>query len=46
MIQALDENHWKNIKSAELTSIIAACSDFTSKPLHKIKEAIPEALRV
>jgi hypothetical protein len=32
-------------KSAELTSIIAACSDFT-EAVAQNQEAIPEALRV
>jgi hypothetical protein len=41
MIQALDENHWKSLKSSELTNIIAACSGLYLEAVSQNQEATP-----
>ncbi|WP_310377620.1 PIG-L family deacetylase [Flavobacterium sp.] len=44
MIQALDENHWKTIKSDELKKIIAACSGLYLEAVAQNQEANPGSL--
>ncbi|AOW10340.1 PIG-L family deacetylase [Flavobacterium gilvum] len=41
MIQALDENHWKTIKSEEIKKIIAACSGLYLEAVSNTQEATP-----
>jgi LmbE family N-acetylglucosaminyl deacetylase len=41
MIQALDENHWKTVKSSEIKNIIAACSGLYLEAIAQNQEAIP-----
>lgn len=41
MIQALDENHWKTVKSYELTNLIAACSGLYLEAVAQNQEATP-----
>lgn len=41
MIQALDENHWKTIKSEEIKKIIAACSGLYLEAVSTSQEATP-----
>jgi LmbE family N-acetylglucosaminyl deacetylase len=41
MIQALDENHWKTVKSSELSNIIAACSGLYLEAVAQNQEVIP-----
>ena len=44
MIQSLDENHWKIIKSEELKKIIAACSGLYLEAVAQNQEANPGSL--
>lgn len=44
MIQSLDENHWKEIKSEELKNIIAACSGLYLEAVAQDQEATPGSL--
>jgi LmbE family N-acetylglucosaminyl deacetylase len=44
MIQALDENHWKTVKSSELKNIIAACSGLYLEAVAQNQEAIPGSI--
>ncbi len=44
MIQALDENHWKIVKSSELKNIIAACSGLYLEAVAQNQEAIPGSI--
>ncbi|HEU4790472.1 MAG TPA: PIG-L family deacetylase [Flavobacterium sp.] len=41
MIQALDENHWKTVKSEEIKKIIAACSGLYLEAVSNSQEATP-----
>ena len=41
MIQALDENHWKIVKSEEIKKIIAACSGLYLEAVSNSQEATP-----
>jgi LmbE family N-acetylglucosaminyl deacetylase len=41
MIQALDKNHWKTVKSSELTNIIASCSGLYLEAVAQNQEATP-----
>ena len=41
MIQALDENHWKTVKSDEIKKIIAACSGLYLEAVSNSQEATP-----
>ena len=41
MIQALDENHWAPLKSAEIKEIIAACSGLYLEAIAQNQEATP-----
>lgn len=41
MIQALDENHWKTIKSEEIKNIIAACTGLYLEAVSNTQEATP-----
>ncbi|MBP4142149.1 PIG-L family deacetylase [Flavobacterium sp. P4023] len=41
MIQALDENHWSPLKSAEIKEIIAACSGLYLEAVAQNQEATP-----
>ncbi|EIA07398.1 PIG-L family deacetylase [Flavobacterium frigoris] len=41
MIQTLEENHWKTLKSNELTNIIAACSGLYLEAVSQNQEATP-----
>jgi LmbE family N-acetylglucosaminyl deacetylase len=41
MIQALDENHWKTVKSSELTNIISSCSGLYLEAVSQNQEANP-----
>lgn len=41
MIQALDENHWKPIKSEDITKVIAACSGLYLEAVANNQEATP-----
>ena len=41
MIQALDENHWKAIKSEEIKKIIAACSGLFLEAVSNTQEVTP-----
>jgi len=41
MIQTLDENHWKTIKSEELKKIIASCSGLYLEAVAQNQEATP-----
>ncbi len=43
LIQALDENHWKNIKANEVKKIIAACSGLYLEAVAGTQEATPGA---
>ncbi len=44
MIQSLDENHWKTIKSEELKKIISACSGLYLEAVAINQEATPGSL--
>ena len=44
MMQNLDENHWKNIKSEELKKIIAACSGLYLEAVAQNQEANPGSI--
>lgn len=44
MIQSLDENHWKEIKSEELKNIISACSGLYLEAVAQDQEATPGSL--
>jgi hypothetical protein len=44
MIQALDENHWKPIKSEEIKNTIAACAGLYLEAVAQNQEATPESL--
>lgn len=41
MIQALDENHWKTVKSEEIKKIIANCSGLFLEAVSSTQEATP-----
>ncbi|WP_413998565.1 PIG-L family deacetylase [Flavobacterium sp. W1B] len=41
MIQSLDENHWKTLKSEEIKNIIAACSGLYLEAVAQNQEATP-----
>lgn len=41
MIQSLDENHWKTVKSEEIKIIIAACSGLYLEAVSNSQEATP-----
>jgi len=41
MIQALDENHWKTLKSSEISNIIAACAGLYLEAVAQDQEAVP-----
>ena len=41
MIQSLDENHWKMIKSEEIKKIIASCSGLYLEAVANVQEATP-----
>jgi LmbE family N-acetylglucosaminyl deacetylase len=43
MIQALDENHWKTIKSEEIKKTIAACAGLYLEAVAQNQEATPES---
>ena len=44
MIQSLDENHWKQIKSQEIKETIAACAGLYIEAVAQNQEAIPGSL--
>lgn len=44
MIQSLDENHWKQIKSEEIKETIAACAGLYIEAVAQNQEAIPGSL--
>ena len=44
MIQALDENHWKTVKSEEIKKIIADCSGLFLEAVSNSQEATPGSL--
>jgi len=44
MIQALNENHWKTVKSEEIKKIIAACSGLYLEAVSNSQEATPGSL--
>lgn len=44
MIQALDENHWKIVKSEEIKKIIAACSGLYLEAVSNSQEATPGSI--
>ena len=44
MIQSLDKNHWKEIKSEELKNIIASCSGLYLEAVAQDQEATPGSL--
>jgi LmbE family N-acetylglucosaminyl deacetylase len=44
MIQALDENHWKMVKSEEIKKIIAACSGLYLEAVSDSQEATPGSI--
>lgn len=44
MIQSLDENHWKQIKSEEIKETIAACAGLYLEAVAQNQEATPESL--
>ncbi len=44
MIQSLDENHWKIIKSEEIKKTIAACAGLFLEAVAQNQEATPESL--
>jgi LmbE family N-acetylglucosaminyl deacetylase len=44
MIQALDENHWKIIKSSEIKNTIAACAGLYLEAVAQNQEAAPGSL--
>ncbi|HRA74209.1 MAG TPA: LmbE family protein, partial [Flavobacterium sp.] len=44
MIQALDENHWKLIKSEEIKNVIAACAGLYMEAVAQNQEATPGSL--
>ncbi|MGQ7944260.1 PIG-L family deacetylase [Flavobacterium sp. WC2509] len=44
MIQALDENHWKTIKSDEIKKIIADCSGLFLEAVSTAQEATPGSI--
>jgi LmbE family N-acetylglucosaminyl deacetylase len=44
MIQALDENHWKTIKSEEIKKIIASCSGLYLEAVSNAQEATPGSI--
>ncbi|WP_338407537.1 PIG-L family deacetylase [uncultured Flavobacterium sp.] len=44
MIQSLDENHWKEIKTTEIKKIIAACSGLYLEAVVENQEATPGSL--
>jgi hypothetical protein len=44
MIQSLDENHWKTIKSEEIKKTIAACAGLYLEAVAQNQEATPESL--
>ncbi len=44
MIQTLDENHWKEIKSDEIKKVIAACSGLYLEAVAENQETTPGAL--
>ena len=41
MIQTLDENHWKTVKSEEIKKIIAACAGLYLEAVADTQEATP-----
>ena len=44
LIQALDENHWKEIKSLDLKNIISACSGLYLEAVAQNQEATPGSI--
>ena len=44
MIQSLDENHWREIKTGEIKKIIAACSGLYLEAVAENQEATPGSL--
>ena len=44
MIQALDENHWKNVKSEEIKKIIADCAGLFLEAVSNSQEATPGSI--
>ncbi|MBW4361551.1 PIG-L family deacetylase [Flavobacterium taihuense] len=44
MIQALDENHWKIVKSEEIKKIISACSGLYLEAVSNSQEATPGSI--
>jgi len=44
MIQALDENHWKTVKSEEIKKIIADCSGLFLEAVSNSQEATPGSI--
>lgn len=44
MIQSLDENHWKEIKSSAIKEIIAACSGLYLEAIAQNQEATPGSI--
>ena len=44
MMQALDENHWKTLKSKEIKNIIAACSGLYLEAVAQNQEATPGSI--
>lgn len=44
MIQALDENHWKTVKSEEIKKIISACSGLYLEAVSNSQEATPGSI--
>lgn len=44
MIQALDENHWKAVKSEEIKKIITACSGLYLEAVSSSQEATPGSI--
>ena len=44
MMQSLDENHWKNLKSEEIKNVIAACAGLYLEAVAKNQEATPGSL--